>query len=487
MSMNSHENKLHIRGLTFYISFFVFFLLYFGFTFYEVAIQDMKTNELITSAVVKKNWGDLILNRLKMGHPPLYFFLTKVWMTPFEYHQVYLYAFTILIGSFGIPLMYLLARQMKMGNWSLIAALFWSLHPAVFYYARLIRPQIFVSVLSIAYLLILLRLLWGHSLREVFALLFLGAIGALVSPLFLFFWISILVTSVIVPAIRKLPGKEYWMVLSSILGIQVVISLFVKYYSGDFPARLGSVKSNGFNRVIETLIEALSGVSTKLHNPSFHWVIPIISLASLFWLLCANNRLSSSQRVRWYLLLGNVVISLFLFWGISYTVQPLWIPRYFVFLLPVMILAVVQALLSIPSKKVAAGCVSFILLACVFTSSKVIKKRFNGLRDMVQILEKQYEPKKDGVLVLNSKTKEALSLYANTDFNPLLIHPSFSKEKSFTKLNSYMEGKSRLWVIWYNNKETILNMKEWEPLEDRRFQKMKKGKVFLQGYHFTRI
>ncbi len=453
------------------------FLIYFAFAFYGIGFQDLKMDEFLTLGVVQKSWEQLIFNRLKMGHPPLYFLATKAWIVPFGNHQCAPYILVIFIGSIGIPLIYLLARQLDMGKWSWVAALFWSIHPAVLYYARLIRPQVVVLVLCVAYLLLLLRMLEKPSWKQFAGLVFLGLIGGLTSHLLLFFWIGIIITSFLLPGVRKLSEKQYWASLVTNIGVQLTVSLIVKSYSGTLNDRLKWIKLPTSKKIFEVLINSLSGISAKLKEPNLHWVIPVIAIASFFWVLMVN-----SKRYKWNLLLVSSLISVFLFLGMSYTVQPLWVPRYLIIILPVMILVVVQVLLSIPSQTIATVCVVFLVLSSSVTTTRMIEKRNFGLRKMVLALESQFDPEQDAVLVLNTMTREALSRYALRDLDPLVARRKYSQDKTMKLIAQHIQGKSRLWVLEFPKKDSILRSKQWQLFEEKKFFEEQTNKLALHGY-----
>lgn len=459
------------------ILFIPLFLIYFAFAFYGIGLQDLEVVELLTSEVVQKSWGELLLNRLKMGHPPLYFLATKAWMVPFE-HQIFtLYTFVIVIGSIGIPLIYSLARRLGMGKWSWVAALFWSVHPAVLYYARYMRPQVVVLVLCVASLLILLMMLEKPSWKSFTGLVFLGVIGALTSHLLLFFWFGIILASLLLPAVRKQTGRRYWGALVTNIGVQLAVSSIVKSYSGTLNDRLEWIKLPSFRNIFEILIESLSGISAKLKVPSLYWVIPIISVVSFFWVLLVKRR-----EYKWNLVLVSSLISVFLFLGVSYTIQPLWLPRYLIIILPVMILAVAQVVLSIPSRIMATACVVLIVFFSVATTTRMIEKRNFGLREMVKTLDEQFDPEQDAVLVLNIMTREALLRYASRDLNPLAVRRKYSVEKTMKLIEKHIQGKSRLWVLEYPKKDSILRREQWQRFEEKKIFEDKKPKLALHGY-----
>ncbi|MFQ5729229.1 MAG: glycosyltransferase family 39 protein [Waddliaceae bacterium] len=266
-----------------------FALFFFIFCFYALEIQDMENVELLTSESIRRSWMKLLSNRLRMGHPPLYFLLSKLLMISLDHNLVSLYIFPIVIGATGIPLIYFLGREQGLGQGSLLASFFWSIHPAVLYYSRYIRPQIGIVVLCTLYLLVLLRNLEKPKITNKFLLLSLGMAGALWSHLFLFFWLSILFASLLIRKVRKYASKEYWLMIVLALFSQVAVTGIVRVFSGSIKERLEWVKLPTFYDVYKILIQALGAVTGNIHVAGLLWLTPFLGLLSFFIVLYFNN------------------------------------------------------------------------------------------------------------------------------------------------------------------------------------------------------
>jgi mannosyltransferase len=453
------------------------FLIYFGLAFYGIGLQDMEVVELLTTESLQRSWSELLFNRLKMGHPPLYFLMAKAWMIPFGSGQWALYALPAVIGAAGIPLMDSLARRMGMGKWSLGAALFWSVHPAVIYYARYLRPQMIVLVICTSSLLVLLQLLERADWKRYAVFVLLGVLGALTSHLMLFFWIGILGASLMINEVRRIANSWYWLALSGVLAVQIASSVLVKQFSGTLQDRLEWIKLPSVQKIGMIFFETINGFSLRLNEPSIMWFVPLATIGCLIYVAIIHR-----ARYQWSLLLLSTGLSLGLFLFLTYTVQPLWVPRYLLIALPACILAVGEALRQIPSNKWRAAGAAVCLSISVATVFQMIEKRNFGLRAMVATLEQQIDSVNDAVVVLNIMTEEAVKRYSSLKIDPLLLRRRFPETKSMRLVNNHTKGKRRLWVLEYPKKESILQKTSWKEMEKNKFYEEQGKKIALHGY-----
>ncbi|MFQ5728906.1 MAG: glycosyltransferase family 39 protein [Waddliaceae bacterium] len=470
----------------------LFFLsLFLFFCFYRIQKQDLVNVEFLTSDAVRRSWSELLFNRLQMGHPPLYFFLTKLWVTIFDHNLISLYAFSFVIGAIGIPLIYLLARELGLGRWSGVTALIWCTHPSILYYARYLRPQMGVIMLCTLYLLILLQ---DRGLHK-WLLLPLGLMGALWSHLFIFFWLGIFGASLLIEKIRNKASREHWFFVVSALTTQILATCLVKGFSGTIEETLGWIKPVTLPRSFEVFIQALGDIEAKIHHPSFFWIIPIFSLLSFIIVFIFNNRKGNRSTVsrhintrdKWNLLLTSSLIVIGILLGVSIIAQPIWVPRYLVILLPVIILTTVKALSFIPWRYTATACGILIILGMITNSWQMIDQRGFGLRDMIAQFENRYDKERDVLLVLSTTGEEALQLYSTKTFNHFVIERDIPPDTALLSFNEKTQDRQRLWVLEYPRKISIMYTKMWKRLfKPNKFYEYRIHKTALLGYNLPK-
>ena len=69
-SRKANRRRVLLLRIFLWVSIIAIFL---GYMTYELPEQDMDSDELITSYIIRKNIPDLVENRVTRGHPPFYF------------------------------------------------------------------------------------------------------------------------------------------------------------------------------------------------------------------------------------------------------------------------------------------------------------------------------------------------------------------------------------------------------------------------------
>ncbi len=436
----------------------------------------MDVVELLTSETIRKSWFELLGNRLRNGHPPLFFLMSKLWISVTEHTQLLLYTVPIVIGAIGIPLMYLLASELGMGKWAWLASLLWTIHPSILYYSRYLRPQIGVSVLCCSFLLVLLKNLDKPKITNKIFLISFGMLGALWNHLLILFWLGILVSSLMMSKIRKHATKEYWLTIVSAVISHIIVILIVRWFSGPIQDKLEWVKTPTLLGAVEIFMRSLSSLNIKLNEPSYAWFLPIMSIFSILIVKVVVND------NKWQLMISSSLISVGILLGLTYTFQAMWVQRYLVIVFPVVILSMVQLILTIRWRPIALCYAVFLVLACIASSWKMVDQRNVGLRKTISKLEEQYDERNDVLLVLNIMTREALRMYAYKDLDYIVIRRRSDHVKAFKVLKKKIKNKNRLWVIEYPKKDSIIKSERWRVFKHHNFYKQRSRKTTLFGY-----
>ena len=448
--------------------------------------QDLDGDELITAQSTSGHLSlrNFFLDRLKNGHPPIYFLLIRGWVGAFGYTSTTLLTFSVLLGAASVLIVYLLARELGLGRWAPAAALFWGMHPTIQFFARYARPYIGILLIFCAVLWLALRALRRQNKRAYGALFFAGFIGSGWNHLMLFLWAGIVLAILTSAPLRRRARPGFW---AAMAGIFLSHLFFMALVAWATSAKVG--KSFEWIRR-PTLVESLSrlahvagAVNAKISHPSWQQLLPLLLLAAFILGLrrCIRGgpfaeagRLDRSGEgepppaARWGMIAWATLTPLAIMILITYTSKTLLIFRYMTILVPGMILFLMLLLANLKSRKIAGALCALVAFLMAASIENNFRAHGAGLRDCIQKLDQHYQNKsEDIVVVFNDRTREAFRLLSRKKYNLTVIHYTLGLERTLHTLKKSASGKRRLWLIRFLQKNHFTENPEWLKLAGR--------------------
>lgn len=478
MKVKTAPQKLFSKDKAFYgVIFCSALTLFFCLSYYQLSTQDMDVVELLTSARIRETWDALLINRAKWGHPPLYFSLAQLWVSIFDHNRIDLLSLSIIIGALGIPLSLALGRHLGLNRWAWLVAFVWAIHPTTLFFSRYARPQIGIAVLCCLNLLIVLKIVKRPTALKYTLLYILGLLGALWSHLLLFFWLGVLLASLFCQKIRQSRAHNWWVAMVSILFFHIITSslckLFIYTHNGSYDT-LGWIENPSLTKALSVLMRFFGGMTLPLKKPNYFWILPIVTVTSILivwsWSIFSKRKQdkhspsSIEPADLWHFIISSTVISFAILLLITYTKQPLLIPRYLMFLSPTLTLVLVKCLTLIRRPLVSRTCAIFLIGLLLTSSWHMIHHRNFGLFKSIAQLEEKYLPEKDVVLALNLTSGEALNLYSKSLLNTFVVKLKKDGDNAWGIFKKKTTGKEQLWVLAYRWKGSIIETEEWKKL-----------------------
>jgi mannosyltransferase len=119
-------------------------------------------DEVMTAFRVHVSNSQLLLGWDARTQGPLYYLWTKAWGLLFGTSEFSLRFWSVIWGTLTIQLVYVLTRQLFSGTGSILAALFFAVHPYAIYYSQEARPYALFLFLCVASYILLFSLMKQH-------------------------------------------------------------------------------------------------------------------------------------------------------------------------------------------------------------------------------------------------------------------------------------------------------------------------------------
>lgn len=157
-----YSHSHHREWLYFSLALLIVFVISFFIRIWHVGYAEPWSDEIHSILYSRNTVLHLIdLKRTSDLHPPLYFLSLKAWFTVFGETRESARFFSVVTGTFCVPLVFAIGRDMFGARVGLMAAIFFSTAPLAVHYAREIRMY---SLFTFLFLISLLAFL--HFIRE---------------------------------------------------------------------------------------------------------------------------------------------------------------------------------------------------------------------------------------------------------------------------------------------------------------------------------
>ncbi len=408
-----------------------------------------------------------------------------------------LYSLSILIGASGIPVMFYLAREFGLRHEAWLASLLWCIYPSILFYSRFIRPQNGVIVLCSIFLLLLLRCLKHPTVSKFTILAILGILGSFWSHLFLLFWLGVILASASLSKIRNATTRGYWFVTGTICVFHGITLLLCKYFHNTHYPKFTWLHVPSLKNILGVFIEILAPISKQ--ELGYLWILPILTFLSVLinvgWIyFFQHDRYSTSSDAQalnekdlWKFLLVSTLCALGVLFLITYTKQPLVLPRFLVYIIPAALLVLVKGISLISKQENVTRNFCLPIFLVFINSWHMIHNRNYGLIDCMTKLEQLYDAKNDIVFVLPGPGREALKLYCHDSMNGFTLNRRICENKeSWTKeLHLHVAESHKLWFLTLRKKR-IIQPQKLEELGLSKFYSFKSGKTNLTGFYLLK-
>lgn len=453
---------------------------YFELARHDLRHQDFDGDELITSyAVHRGSVAEVVQHRFRAGHPPLYFVTARIWVGQFGRSGYALHCLSVAIGALTLLAIAGLARELGLGRWSEPTAFLWALHPVLQFDARYARPAIGVSLGTILALWLTCIGLRRGGRRPWIALLILGLLGSLWSPLFILVWFSLAVGVALIPQWRR--NRTFWLVLAAFgLAHATVLSYTALVASRDPFMWIQDPEGMGW---VATLLDGIggyiAGVPPRLAcHPSM--VVPLCIVASVIVGIVALVRRGLTPDP-WLLVAATVIVPATALAAATSLGKPLFLPRYLVPMVPAAFLFLIRALAAMNPPRIGFVCAAAVALAMIAGYPSNVERHRSGTREAVRELESRLDRNRDLVVPVNWMTREMARIFSRHKINNIILPPS-DINASAQWIESELGRPPRIWVISLNSRN-VTNTAEWTKYAGEPFYNMLFGKVRLRGYN----
>lgn len=136
-------------------------IVFFGLVLRLISINQSFWLDEATSVLVARDFSfSDIITRFSPGdfHPPIYYFLLKIWISVFGATEIGARSLSVILGSATIPLVFLIGRKLLSEETGLVAALFFATAPLHIYYSQEARMYVLATFLATLLIWFFLRM-----------------------------------------------------------------------------------------------------------------------------------------------------------------------------------------------------------------------------------------------------------------------------------------------------------------------------------------
>ncbi len=466
-----------------------------AFSLYELRDQDMDSDELTTSRVIRMPTQDLIRERLRKGHPPLYFLLAKGWVTLSGHRASTLVGLSVMIAATSIVLFHLLCRELGLGRWAWAGTLLWGLHPTVIYFGRYARPYAGVDLFIVAGLWLTLLALRRKDAPSYLALGAVGALAGAWNHLLLLFWAGILLALALIGPLRRDTRRGLWLALAVPVAVHGAFLILIASMAGSKP--IAWIEKPRLLATANLFLELLGGRPLWIKMPGWTWTHPAllaVGTALGCWAVFNQSSRSGARQApadggpplvhRWQVVAMTTLVPLAIMVWVTFTFQPLLVRRYMNILLPGAVLFGVWLLAFMPYRRLAQG----LLVAALTTQLTIARQEVRtrderGMQKLVRALAQHYVEGEDVVLAFNQSSDEAIELFSGHTIPSTDIYREMPHELAWPIFRSLVEGKKRLWIYCYRHQGSLYYSPHWEERAGKLFYAKEERLCQLYGYN----
>lgn len=365
-------------------------------------------------------------------HPPLYYFLLKIWISIFGASEVVARSLSVLLGSATIPLVFLIGRKLLSKDAGLAAALFFATAPLHIYYSQEARMYAAATFFATLFAWFFLK-----SLEEK---KFFAWLGLFISGVFLaythYLAITIFGVALVYLLLQQKQLKEnlcFWLSLFILIPVAFLpwTPIFLKQIQNAALAKistplwwevLGRTNLKQLALVpVKFLVGRISSYNKILYT--FFVLPPLVLSAFLLWRTILNKK----SLFLWLWLLIPLAFSALFGWissGFSYF--------RLLFILPAFYLLITVGIFSFKSQKTQGILVGvFVLMNLVLASIYLFNPRFHreNWRSAAQFIEENSQGQNTAVIFVTRNQRDPYFYYAKSvpSYGPEGLKDSYAK------------------------------------------------------------
>jgi mannosyltransferase len=376
--------------------------------FYHIDFQSIWIDEIHTMSESNPNLPiSEIYEKVVSGEqmPPLYFYSLYILLKIFGYTTIVARLYSAIIGVVSLYSLYILSKEMFNKRVGLIASIILCFNPFHLYYSQEARPYIFLFLFTTLSFFYLIKFLKNQNLKN-------AVLYGLMSTLMIyshFFGLFVLISQYLLLLVffilsEKENKKRF--LINSIISAVIPLVLFIPAIS----ILLSITKITTFWIPAPT-VDVYTLVFKEFFGNS-EIVLSLLGILFFFYFISLSKE--KEDKINYYSIIENKNILgfiIFIFWIVvviliplirSYLSVPMIISRYFITLLPAIIIIISVAINQFSNKIVKIVIVS-ILVIFSLTDIIVIKKYYNG------VSKAQFRETTDFIIKNNKNNEKVVS------------------------------------------------------------------------------
>lgn len=374
-----------------------------------------------TSVLVARDFSfSDIITRFSPGdfHPPLYYFLLKIWTGIFDATEIGARSLSVILGLATIPLVFLIGRKLLNKEAGFIAALFFATAPLHIYYSQEARMYVpatfFASLVVLFFIKILQAAKWSLANAVFLAVSTVLLVYTDYPPIFLILSLAAFLLLFNRIKLVKEPRKWLLFVFISVLFFIPWIPIFISQLTSGISVKsllpgwwqvLGRTSPKELFLVpVKFAIGRISSYDKVLYGAFVS--IPLV-LFSLLFLEAA--KIWNKTRLLWFWLVGPILLAaIFGLFATGFSYFRL------LFTLPAFYLLLAAGSFSLSGKWQRLAVTSVLVVNIIATSIYLFSPRFHreDWRGATSWIEENSKDKNAVTLFVTSGQREAYAYYA---------------------------------------------------------------------------
>ena len=430
-------------------------LLAFGLRLYAIDRQDIWGDEAFSIWLSSQPLPEVVAGGADT-HPPLYPFLLHIWLRLVGSSPLAVRFLSALIGTFSVPLVFVLGRRAVGPATGLLAALLAAVSPVLVYYSQETRMYGLVTVLAAASVYGTVRILL-QSRRAAGWLAYLIATLAAVYTHYYAFFVVLAENLVVVPTLfmrRRRSDLARWLATQAGILLAYVPWIVVQsgFLSGKASARFDELDLPAAWRIAsETVISLGAGLAV---SPAVAQGLALLFAVAVIAGVVALIR--QREPAPW-LIVVYLILPLVLAWLVN-PIMPFFYARYLLLLAPAFYLLAAQGIVTgwrLWRPLGAAGLTILVLaslwgLLGYYTDEAYVKGRYG---QMMSYIQSQAQPG-DGLLLANQLQRPLYEYYGPEGLDAYYL-PSYEypleDPRTARELEAIAASHPRLWLVRFGN------------------------------------
>lgn len=417
VNATSFQTRFFINSLYPNIPILALLLLSGGFRFLYLNNSPLWLDEIYGYLLAKEGFKGIIINSLADPHPPLYYLIQWVLFLPGAGNSEWIWRWLpALVGTFTVPLVYLLARHSTSEFAALVSAGLLAISPAHIYYSQEARSTALLTFLAALSFLLTIRIIQddkvsGETKNRLWVALALVSLTGLFSSYSYALVVGIQGIYLSIFHFKKLNFQMYAASLAAgIIGLAPFSGSLIRTNELH---QTGSIL--GISRLLQSL---LAGEPLRYGLEWPHFVLPII--LSTLALLGSFRLLSHQNRPGSYLVL-QTILPVALFFAVAAPLLGFRLPigeaKQFMVLLPSFLVMVAKGFDCLPDllgKRIGWTASIVLIIATSLGSFHSLGKYWTITKSpegLAVLYSRQFFMESDGAISLHYSTSAALDFY----------------------------------------------------------------------------